>query len=92
MKTKSIIITIITGLLVTGGFAFAQAADTGRCGLPRGTCGNECTGEGFMNQGKGNGNGQGLRRGPRDGSGKGAGEQRRDRKRDGSGPGCNKGT
>jgi len=91
MKTKSII-TIVAGLLISGGFAFAQAAETGRCGQPRGTCGNECTGEGFMNQGgKGNGNGQGLRRGPRDGNGNGNGEQKRDRKRDGSGEGCNKG-
>ena len=89
MNTKSII-TILAGLLVTAGFAFAQAADTGRCGQERGTCGNECTGEGFLNQGRGqgNGNGKGLRRGARDGSGKGAGDQERQRRRDGSGPGC----
>jgi len=90
MKTKSIL-TVIAGLIVSAGFAFAQAADTGRCGQPRGTCGNECDGTGFMNQGRGNGNGngqgQGLRRGPRDGNGKGAGD--RQRRRDGTGPGCN---
>ena len=88
MKMKSIL-TIITGLLVSSGFAFAQAADTGRCGLPRGTCGNECDGSGFMNQDRGKGNGQGLRRGNRDGSGRG--DQQRQRRRDGSGPGCNGG-
>lgn len=86
MKTISII-TIIASLIVSAGFALAQAADTGRCGQPRGTCGNECTGEGFFNQGRSQGNGQGLRRGPRDGSGKGTGE--REGRRDGSGPGCN---
>lgn len=90
MNTKSII-TLVAGLLVSTGFAFAQAGDTGRCGQERGTCGNECTGDGFTNQGRGqgNGNGQGLRRGNRDGSGKG--DQQRQRRRDGSGPGCNKG-
>lgn len=90
MKMKSIL-TIITGLLVSSGFAFAQAADTGRCGQERGTCGNECDGSGFMNQnrGQGKGNGQGLRRGNRDGSGRG--DQQRQRRRDGSGPGCNGG-
>lgn len=90
MKTKTIL-TLITGLLASAGFAFAQAADTGRCGQERGTCGNECTGDGFMNQGRGQGNGngegRGLRRGNRDGSGKG--DQKRQRRRDGSGPGCN---
>ena len=90
MKIKTII-TLATGLLVSAGFAFAQAADTGRCGQERGTCGNECTGDGFMNQGRGQGNGngegRGLRRGNRDGSGKG--DQQRQRRRDGSGPGCN---
>lgn len=93
MKTKSIL-TVASALLVTAGFAFAQATDIGRCGQPRGTCGNECDGQGFMNKGRGqgNGNGGGMRRGPRDGSGKGAGEQKRDRKRDGSGPGCKQGT
>jgi hypothetical protein len=88
MKTKSIL-TIVSVLLASGGFAFAQASDVGRCGQPRGTCGNECSGEGFMNQGGGKGKGQGMRRGPRDGSG--SGEQKRDRKRDGSGVGRGKG-
>jgi len=72
--------------------AFSQSEDVGRCGQPRGTCGNECNGEGYLNQqrGKGNGKGQGYRRGPRDGSGNGAGKQERQRKRDGSGPGRNR--
>ena len=72
MKTKSILITI-TGLLVAAGFASAQAVDLGPCGQERGTCGNECTGDGFLNQGRGQGNGQGkgARSGPQDGSGKG---------------------
>ena len=92
MKTKSII-TILATLTVTAGFTFAQNGDIGRCGQPRGTCGNECDGSGFLNPGggKGNGNGQGMRRGKRDGSGNGSGEQKRDRKRDGSGPGCKQG-
>ena len=90
MKTKSII-TIVAGLLLSGGFAFAQTADTGRCGQERGSCGNECTGEGYMNQGNGKGNGGGARRGARDGSGKGAGEQQRQRRRDGTGDGLGKG-
>lgn len=91
MKTKSILI-LAAGLLVSAGLTFAQAPDTGRCGQPRGTCGNECDGQGFMNQGKGKGGGNGARQGPRDGSGKGAGQQKRDRKRDGSGTGCQQGT
>ncbi len=91
MKTKSILI-LATGLLLSAGLTFAQAPGTGRCGQPRGTCGNECDGQGFMNKGKGGGNGGGARQGPRDGSGKGAGQQKRDRKRDGSGPGCRQGT
>lgn len=91
MKTKSIT-TILTALLITGGFTFAQSGDIGRCGQPRGTCGNECDGSGYLNQGGGQGNGQGMRRGKRDGSGNGNGEQKRDRKRDGSGPGCKQGT
>jgi hypothetical protein len=93
MKTKSII-TILATLAVTAGFTFAQSGDVGRCGQPRGTCGNECDGSGYLNQGggKGNGQGQGMRRGKRDGTGNGSGEQNRDRKRDGSGPGCKQGT
>lgn len=90
MKTKSILI-LATGLLLSAGFAFAQPPGTGRCGQPRGTCGNECNGQGFMNKGKGGGNGGGARQGPRDGSGKGAGQQKRDRKRDGTGPGRRQG-
>ena len=89
MKTKTII-TLVAGLLLSGGFAFAQTADTGPCGQERGSSGNECTGEGYMNQGNGNGHGGGARRGARDGSGKGAGEQQRQRKRDGSGEDCGK--
>jgi len=89
MKTKSIL-TLATVLLCSAGFAFAQAADTDtrRCGQPRGTCGNECDGSGFMKEGQGQakGQGQGLRRGKRDGTGNGQ------RRRDGSGPGCNQGT
>ncbi len=102
MKTKSII-TIVAGLLVSAGFAFAETTNTGRCGQERGTCGNECDGSGFMNQGRGqgNGSGQGFRRGQRDGNGEGRGlrrgnrdgsgrgDQQRQRRRDGSGPGCN---
>ena len=95
MKTKSIL-TLAAALLCTAGFAAAQAADpgVGRCGKPRGTCGNECDGSGFMNRGQGNGKGQGqgLRRGQRDGKGNGAGNGQRQRRRDGSGPGCNQGT
>lgn len=90
MKTKTIT-TILTALLVTGGFTLAQTGEIGPCGQPRGTCGNECDGSGFLNQGRGQGNGQGMRHGKRDGSGNGNGEQKRDRKRDGSGPGCQKG-
>ena len=91
MKIKSIT-AILAALLVTGGFTLAQNGDIGRCGQPRGTCGNECDGSGFLNQGggKGNGQGQGMRRGNRDGNGNG--EQKRDRKRDGSGAGCKQGT
>lgn len=91
MKIKSML-TLAAVMLFTAGFAAAQAGDVGRCGQPRGTCGNECDGSGFMNQGRGNGKGegQGFRRGPRDGKGKGAGD--RQRRRDGSGPGCNQGT
>ena len=91
MKTKSILI-LATGLLVSTGLTFAQAPGSGRSGQPRGTCGNVCDGQGFMNKGKGGGNGGGARQGRRDGSGKGAGQQKRDRKRDGSGPGCRQGT
>lgn len=93
MKTKSIT-AILATLLVTGGITFAQTGGIGRCGQPRGTCGNQCDGSGFFNQGRGQGNGQGqgMRRGKRDGSGNGNGEQRRDRKRDGTGSGCKQGT
>ena len=88
MKTKSIL-TLAAGLLVSAGFTLAQTPDTGRCGQPRGSCGNECNGQGWMNQ-AGRGNGGGARQGPRDGKGNknGTGQQKRDRKRDGSGPGC----
>lgn len=93
MKIKSIL-TIATALLCTAGFAVAQTTDTGRCGKPRGTCGNECDGTGYMKQGRGQGNGQGqgFRRGQRDGKGNGAGDQQRQRRRDGSGDGCKKAT
>jgi hypothetical protein len=80
------ILTFATALFCTAGLAVAQTTNTGRCGMPRGTCGNQCDGSGYMNQGRGNGNGQGLRGGPRDGKGRGAGD--RQRRRDGSGPGC----
>ena len=95
MKTKSIT-TILAIALLTGGSALAQNGNIGRCGQPRGTCGNECDGSGYFNQGRGQGRGQGqgqgMRRGKRDGTGNGNGEQRRDRRRDGSGPGCRQAT
>jgi len=91
MKTKYSIIMIVASLALATP-AISQANDIGRCGQPRGTCGNECDGQGFMNQGRGNGQaqGKGFRRGQRDGNGKGVGQQERQRKRDGSGPGRNK--
>lgn len=91
MKTKSII-TLAVALLASGGLTLAQTTETGRCGQPRGTCGNECDGSGYQNKGGGKGNGQGLGRGKRDGTGEGKREQKRERRRDGSGDGCKKAT
>jgi hypothetical protein len=89
MKLKTIP-TLIAGMLVSGGFAVMQAAETT---MPPAACDQQCAGEGFANQGRGQGKGkgQGLRRGPRDGSGHGQGEQQRQRRRDGGGNGPGQG-